>query len=141
MTSRNLFMIVALVIFTSLAYAQQTSASDSPKNALPSQDASLPSIDNQLAVLTEKLDLSAEQQKKIRPILKNLHEATEKLMQDQSLSQEERLAKIRPQRYKANADMRAFLSESQKMKLDQYLAGPHPEMHGSLTGKPPAPQH
>ena len=30
--------------------------------------------------------------------------------------------------------MRAILNDDQKQKLDQYLQGPHNEMHGDLTG-------
>jgi hypothetical protein len=41
-----------------------------------------------------------------------------------------------------NADkkIREILSDDQKKKLDQYLQGPHSEMHGNLSGAtPPAP--
>jgi len=38
-------------------------------------------------------------------------------------------AKVRPQREQADKKMRALLSDDQKKKLDQYLAGPHGEMH------------
>jgi len=77
---------------------------------------------------------------KITPILRELHDATQKLVQDKSLSREERLAKVRPQRYKADKQIREFLSDDQKKKLDQYLQGPHPEMHGNLSGVTPPPQ-
>ncbi len=134
----RLLLTGIFVIFSSAAYARQTCASTpssaSTQCSVPSEAASLPSIDTQLAVLTEKLNLSEEQQKKTRLILKDLHDVTERLMQDDRLTQEERLAKVRPKRYKANSEIRAFLSDDQKKKLDQYLQGPHREMHGSLTG-------
>jgi hypothetical protein len=35
--------------------------------------------------------------------------------------------------------IREILSDDQKKKLDQYLQGPHSEMHGNLSGvTPPA---
>jgi hypothetical protein len=35
----------------------------------------------------------------------------------------------------ANSKMREILSDEQKKKLDQYLQGPHPDMHGTLQPK------
>lgn len=142
MNRYRLFTMGAILIVVLAAHAQQTKTSaNAPAKGVSAEDAGLPSVDAQLAVLSEKLNLSDDQQKKIRPILKELHEATEKLLQDKSLSQEERLAKVRPQRYKADSDIRAVLSDEQKKKLDQYLQGPHREMHGSLTGTAQPPQH
>jgi len=60
-------------------------------------------------------------------------------MQDQNLSREERLAKVRPQRQMADKKMREVLSDEQKKKLDQYEQGPHQEMHGTLSGTPKPP--
>ena len=133
-----------IFIFAAAAHAQQTPASrPAPAKVVSApEDPGLPSVEDQLKVLTEKLNLSEDQQATIRPILKNLHDATQKLAQDKSLSHEGRLAKVRPQRMKANQQIRQILSDDQKKKLDQYLAGPHGEMHGNLTGAPPsAPPH
>ena len=101
---------------------------------LAQQIATTPTVDEQLKVLTEKLDLTAGQRAKVRPIMQELHDATEKLMQDERLSREERLAKVRPQRKQADKKIRALLNDDRKKKLDQYLAGPHDEMHGGLSG-------
>jgi hypothetical protein len=65
-------------------------------------------------LLNEKLDLAAGQQARIRPILQHLHDATQNVMQDQNLSREERLAKVRPQRQIADKKMRAVLSDEQR---------------------------
>ena len=54
----------------------------------------LPPAKEQLKVLTDKLGLTADQQSKAAPIIKDLHDATVKLMEDKSLSQEERLNRI-----------------------------------------------
>jgi Spy/CpxP family protein refolding chaperone len=87
-----------------------------------------------MKVLIEKLDLTAEQQSKIRPIMLELHDYTVKLMQDKSLSQQERLDKVRPRRIEAGEKVREFLTEDQKTKLNAYLQGPHRELHGDLSG-------
>lgn len=94
----------------------------------------LPTVDQQLKVLTEKLDLTADQQTRIKPIFQKLHDATEEVMRNSSLSRQERMAKVTPQWYEADKQIRATLSEDQKARLDQYEQGPHPEMHGDLGG-------
>ena len=100
---------------------------------------SLPSVDEQMKVLDEKLNFTAGQQAKIKPILQHLHDITENVIQDHTLSHEERLAKVGPQRQMADKKMREILSDEQKKKLDQYEKGPHPEMHGTLSGTPKPP--
>ena len=128
-----LLAIGILLMFASVMLAQQPAA--------PGKDAAqshgLPDVEEQLKVLTEKLNLTAAQQAKVRPIMQDLHDATEKLMQDKGMSREERLDKIRPRRYAADKHIREILNDDQKKKLDQYLQGPHREMHGDLTGTPP----
>jgi len=124
------------LLFALAVHAQQptTTGADAGKSVSSSQGAGLPPVATQLRVLTEKLSLTAEQQDKIKPILKELHDATEKLALDKSLSPEERLSKVRPQRYMADEKIRVILNDEQKKKLDQYEQGPHPEMHGNLNG-------
>jgi Spy/CpxP family protein refolding chaperone len=98
---------------------------------------SVPTAEEQLKVLTEKLDLTGDQQAKVRPILQELQDATQKFKQDKSMSREELLDKVRPLRVKADKRIREILNNEQKKKLDQYLQGPHPEMHGNLSGATP----
>jgi len=94
-----------------------------------------------LKTLTEKLNLTADQQPKVKTILQELHDATQRIMQDKTVSRDQLLDKVRPLRMKANNQLREILSDDQKKKLDQYLQGPHPDMHGTLEPKaPPAAQ-
>lgn len=142
MSRYRLLPIGTILMFALTANAQQTTPSvgGSAKSTNDGGHAGLPTVESQLKTLTEKLNLSSDQQAQIKPILSDLHRATEKLMQDKSLSQEERLAKVRPERYKADEKMRARLSDEQKKKLDQYEQGPHSEMHGDLSGSKTPPQ-
>ena len=66
----------------------------------------------------------------------SVRDTTENVMLDNTLSHDERLAKVRPERHMADKKMREILSDQQKKKLDQYEQGPHPEMHGTLSGTP-----
>jgi len=124
-----LVAIMSIPMFVMAALAQESAAKPD----------SLPTVEEQLTVLSEKLELNAGQEAKIKPILQHLHDATLNAMQDQKLSREERLAKVRPQRQMADKKMREVLSDEQKKKLDQYEQGPHQEMHGTLSGTPKPP--
>jgi len=125
------------------APAQQTStgpdATDKDEHGQSAAQDDVPIVGQMLKVLTEKLDLTGDQQARITPILQELHDTQQKLVQDKSLSREERLAKVRPQRYKADKQIREILTDDQKRKLDQYLQGPHPKTHGKLSGTTPPP--
>ena len=139
----RLLAIGTLLMFALAMLAQQTTTKPGGSANGASGDASaqggthgrsVPSAEGQLKVLTEKLDLTGDQQAKVKPILQELHDDTQKLMRDQSLSREELLDKVRPLRMKADKKIREILSDDQKKKLDQYEQGAHPEMHGDLHG-------
>lgn len=137
----RLITLGTALLFALASHAQQaTTPERTPAKGVSSGDGGLPTVETQLKVLIEKLSLTSEQQTKVKPILQELHDATEKLMQDKNLSQEERLTKVRPERYKADERIRAILSDGQKKKLDQYELGPHREMHGDLSGAAPTAQ-
>ena len=124
-----LIAIMSISMFADTTLAQQSAA----KPGSEKQD-SLPPVEEQLKVLNEKLGLTAKQQVKVKLILQHLRDATENVIQDQTLSREQRLAKVRPQRQMADEKMRAILSDQQKKKLDKYEQGPHAEVHGTLSG-------
>ena len=144
MNRNRSFAIGTMLILALTAPAQQAApVVTGNQQGQGKAQAGVPSVEQQLKVLTGKLDLTRDQQVKFTTILQQLHDATVKLMQDSSLTNEERLEKIRPERYKARDGMRAVLNDDQKQKLDEYLQGPHNEMHGSLTGStsPAQPQN
>lgn len=126
--------IGTLLTFALAVVAQQPAANAGASSSGGVESGGMPTVEDQLKVLTEKLDLNATQRANVRPIVQKLHDATEQLTRDERLSPEERLAKVRPQREQASSKIRALLSNNQKKKLDQYLAGPHAEMHGGLSG-------
>jgi Spy/CpxP family protein refolding chaperone len=136
----RLFAIGIMLMFAPVMLAQQTTTEPGRplKGAVQASD--LPDVGNQLKVLTQKLDLTADQQPKVKTILQELYDATQKIMQDETISRDQLLNKVRPLRMNADNKIREILSDEQKKKLDQYLQGPHPDMHGTLQPKaPPAP--
>jgi Spy/CpxP family protein refolding chaperone len=141
--SFRLLTIGTMLIVALTAPAQQTAtgpgATDKDEHGQRPTQGGVPTVGQMMKVLTEKLALTGDQQARITPILQKLHDTQQKLVEDKSLSREERLAKVRPERYKADKQIREILTDDQKRKLDQYLQGPHPEMHGNLSGATPPP--
>jgi hypothetical protein len=128
--NRILLAIGTMVMFALTGVAQQTTAKP---------DGGVPTVEKHLKVLSDKLDLTGDQQAKTKPILKELHDATQNLMQDESMSREERLGKVRACREKADKKIREILNDDQKKKLDQLEQEPHPELHGNVNGAAPPP--
>jgi hypothetical protein len=141
----RLLAIGNILLLALTAPAQQTATgpggTDKQERGQRGAQDDLPTVETQLKVLTEKLELTGDEQVKIKPILEELHDATQKLGQDENMSREERLSRVGPQRYKADKEIREILTDDQKKKLDEYLRGPHGEIHGNLSGAtapPPA---
>ncbi len=139
------FGITLMFVLTAAAQQAATgpAAADNGEHSQRSARGDVPSVELQLKTLTEKLDMSSNQaEQRLTPILKKLHDATLKLVEDDSLSNQERLDKVHPYRFQGTrSNALAILSDDQKKKLDEYFQGPHPEMHGSLTGAPSSQAH
>ena len=134
----RLFSIGTLLIVALASPAQQTAAGPGSTNKDGhSAQSGVPAVEQHMKLLTEKLDLTVDQQASVKPILQEMHDGTQKLMQDQSLTREERLEKVRPLRMKADKQIREVLNDDQKKKLDQLEQEAHPELHGNLNGSTP----
>lgn len=113
MNRTRLFGIGIVLMFAVSVLAQQ----NAPVQANP-QHHGMPSVDDHLKMLTEKLSLTSDQQTKIRPVLQQMNDSMQKVMQDQSLSQDERRAKHQELFETADSKVRKFLNDDQKKKLD-----------------------
>jgi hypothetical protein len=129
----RLLAIGTIFMFALTTVAQQTAT----KNASGGEHPTVPTATGQLTFLTSKLDLSSDQQEKIKPILQELHDTTIKLVHDENISREERLSKVRDSRLAADKKIRTILNDDQKKKLDQVEQEPHPELHGDVEGSNP----
>ena len=132
----RLLSIGSVLLIAQAMLAQQTAQTGGPAKGA-AQGVGLPDVGDQLKVLTQKLDLSVDQQPKVKTILQELHDASLKLTQDAHISQDELLNKVRPLRMSADKKIREILTDDQRKKLDLYLQGPHSEMHGNLHGATP----
>ena len=72
--------------------------------------------EDQLARMTKQLQLTDEQQAKIKPILEEQHKQMMDLRQDTSMSREDRFAKFREVRQKSLEKMKAILTPEQQEK-------------------------
>lgn len=99
-----------------------------------------PSVDDHLRMLSQKLDLTAEQQEKARPILEEMQAGMQKIADDKSLTHDAAMAQMHPVFMKADKKMRVFLTDDQKKKLDDLEEESHPGMHPNPNGST-APQN
>ena len=128
----RLLAIGTVVMFALIAGAQQNStASGSAEKQTPATQSSMPPVERHLKVLSEKLNLTPDQEDRVRPILQEMHDAMGKAEQDQSLSDEERKRQTHAAFMKADGEIRPILTDDQKKTLDQM----EQEMHPGATGK------
>ena len=126
----NYFRLLAtgtILMFALICAAQQVPG----RPANPGKQHEQSAADGHLRALSERLDLNADQQVKIKPILEQMLAAREKIRQDRSLSSAGRQEKERSLHEKADEQLRQFLNEEQKRKLDQLEQEPHPAMRGN----------
>jgi hypothetical protein len=125
----RLLVTGTILLFALTAFAQQATISDAH-----SASSAAATVETQLNMLTEKLDLTADQLAKTKTILQQLDDSTQKIMQDESMSRDERMGNVRSSHHQADKELRAILSDDQKKKLDQFEQEPHPEFHGNANG-------
>lgn len=78
----------------------------------------MPSVDEHVKMLAEKLDLTADQQAKIRPAIQEMTDSIQSTMNDSSLSPRERTEQHHAAMEKADKKVRTYLNDDQKKKLD-----------------------
>jgi len=128
--------------------APQTPPSGSMPNsqAEPSQPpmrSGPPSIDDQVAALTERLNLTSDQQTKIKTILEDQHQQAAAVVGDASLSHDDKLQKILSLREATIGKVRSTLtSDDQKQKFDSIVQAQNDRLHGGAQPQTnnPSPQ-
>jgi len=124
------FAVLIMLMFALGARAQQAPPGTDQRNGVPG-------VEEHLKLLSAKLELTADQQDKARPILQQMHDGAQKLADDPNLSQEERMARMRPLHLKADKELRVVLNADQQKKLDQLEQEAHMDLHGNPDGKTP----
>jgi Spy/CpxP family protein refolding chaperone len=112
------FAMGSLLLFALTAVAQQPAVAPN----------GVPTVEAQMKLFSDHLELTADQQARVKPILEELHDGTVRLVEDQRLEQ------VQPLRLNADRKIREVLTGDQKRKLDQLEQEPHAELHGDLHG-------
>jgi hypothetical protein len=132
MTRLRLLAVGTVLMFAMNTVAQQNATSPDARAA------AVAPVDQHLKMLSEKLALTAEQQDKARPILQAMHDGSQKLADDPSLTPDQRQAGMHELFMKSDRDVRVFLTDDQKKKLDDLEAEMHHGTHGGSNGSPSA---
>ena len=93
------------------------------------------STDERLQHLTRMLNLTSDQQTKIRPILDNESQQMQALRGDTSMSREDKMTKMRSIRESTMGQITPILTSEQQQKWQQMQAH---QMHGAGTVSPNA---
>jgi len=137
-------LATGLALGSAAAFAQQDSpAPDASAQPGPGRMGRQPMTpDEQVARMTKRYNLSADQQTQIKPILADQQTQMMALRQDSSLSREDRMAKMKTIREGSNTKIQALLNDSQKQKFaaDQQQMQERMQQRGggAPAGGPPA---
>jgi periplasmic protein CpxP/Spy len=129
----------AMTLCIGSAVVAQEPAAPPPDQAQPGPGAGGPrhmDPDQQLKHLTNTLDLSADQQSQIKPILVDRDQQMQAVFADQSLAQPDRRTKARSIMQESNGKIEAILNDQQKQKYEEM------QQHmrrGGAGGPPPPP--
>ena len=132
MNRLRLLAVGTVLMFAMSTVAQQNATSPD------AHAAAVAPVEQHLKMLSEQLALTAEQQDKARPILQAMHDGSQKLEDDQSLTPDQRQAEMHALFMKSDKEVRVFLTDDQKKKLDDLEAQMH---HGPNGGASAPPQH
>jgi len=123
----RLATLLAACLFALAAGAQQNPpAQESGEHKHGGQ---MRSSDDMVQDLTTKLNLTADQQAKIKTILDENHEQMRATMNDQSLSKEDKHAKMKSMHDSIHAKVREVLTDEQKPKFDAMVKDMENNMH------------
>ena len=144
----------AACVFLSMAMAMCGSALYAQMQDGASQGAMHPmgpmSSDQRLQHLTQMLNLTTDQQSKIKPILDNESQQMQALRADTSMSRADRMSKMQSIRETTNSQITPILTPDQQQKYQQMQAQMKQHMHngvapnatgpGGDAATPPPPQ-
>jgi Spy/CpxP family protein refolding chaperone len=111
-------ILLAVCMLAVGAFAQQNPPAQGGGDDQGRPRRGMPSVDDQVKNLTEKLSLTDDQQAKVKTILEDGRSQTTKIFQDDSMSREDKMAKIRTLREAGNTKIREVLTDDQKKKFD-----------------------
>ena len=97
------------------------------------------SVDDQLKMMTDRLNLTPDQQAKIKPLLEDARTQSQAVMKDDSLAQDDKRAKLRSIHESMNSKIRGVLNDTQKKQLDEIEQEMRDRMRQRQQGENPPP--
>ena len=142
----RLITLLATCLFAMAALAQQNPPAQESGEQKHSQHMeqhmghNMGNVDDHVQELTTKLNLTADQQAKVKAILKENHQQMQAMMKDESLSKEDRHAKMMSMHDSVHAKVREVLTDEQKPKFDAMVKDMENNMNG-MHGKDSGHDH
>lgn len=133
------------------AFGQDTQDTPPPAQQQPDQQSGpgmgrgmgrrpMMSVDDQLQRLTKKLNLSDDQQAKLKPILEDQNKQMQQIHNDTSLSREDRFSKMQDLRQSSDTQIKSVLNEEQQKSFDKMREEQRDRMkHWRRRGDTPPP--
>lgn len=87
-------------------------------------------VDDHVKELSTKLNLTSDQQTKVKAILEENHQQMQTMMKDDSMSKEDKHAKMMSMHDSVHAKVREVLTDEQKPKFDAMVKDMENNMHG-----------
>ena len=126
-----IFLCIALFAISAFATQSQQQPSSPPPSTQGTQPSTsqpaqgdhpqMPSIDEQVQRLSDRINLSNDQQAKVKTILEDQHTQAVTLMKDDSVSQDDKRQKFMALRQTTISKIKDALNDDQKKKFDAYL--------------------
>jgi Spy/CpxP family protein refolding chaperone len=131
------YIFTAIVLSLSLAaFAQSTPDTQSGQGEHQGRGHGPMSVDAQLDHMSQALNLTDDQKAKIKPILEEQSKKMHDLMQDSSVSQEDRRAKFQEIHEDTMSKVRPLLNDDQQKKMDAMMKERRGEGHGRRGEQP-----
>ena len=111
-------LATGLALGSAAAFAQQDSPAP-PDAAQQGGHRQPPTPDEQVARMTKRYNLSADQQAQIKPIIADQQQKMMALRQDSSLSREDKMAKMKSIHEYSTTKIQAVLNDTQKQQFAQ----------------------
>ena len=134
------FIILCIALFAIGAFAVQSQQTPPSQGTQPSagqagqgERRQMPTIDEQVKRLSDRLTLTDDQQTKVKTILEDQRAQAQVLMKDDSLSQDDKRQKFMGVRQTTISKIKDLLNDDQKKKFEAYLQemqGPPKEKQG-----------
>ena len=146
MKAIRLLTLLAACLFAMAALAQQNPPAQSGGDQKQGghghmgMGPGMGNVDDHVKELTTKLNLTADQQTKVKAILEENHQQMQALMDDKSLSMDDKHAKMKSMHDSVHSKVRDILTDEQKPKFDAMVKDMESHMNG-MHGKGPDHDH